>query len=72
MAYTRTVLARADKASDIEVHVSGLETEDGNLFIDIREYVVSLDQYGRGITVPSRMLSTLKDGLNAFSTHEDE
>lgn len=47
----RTVHARVPKISDIEIHVSGIETSSGK-FVDIREFVVSLEQYGRGLTFP--------------------
>lgn len=53
-AITRTVHTKVPKTTDIEIHVSTLETEAGN-YTDIREYVVSLDQYGRGITFPARL-----------------
>lgn len=49
--YERSVHVKVPTATDIEIHVSQMETEWGT-FGDIREYVVSLDQYGRGITFP--------------------
>lgn len=51
MEYTRSVLRRLTKASDIEIHVSIMSTDYG-VYYDVREYIVSLDQYGRGITFP--------------------
>jgi hypothetical protein len=60
----RTVHTRTPKTSDIEVRVSTLTTENGP-FVEIREYVKSLDQYGRGITFPAenQMLMSVIDGL---------
>lgn len=51
MQIDRTVHTRVPKATDIEIHTSTLVTESGT-FVDIREYVVSLESYGRGITMP--------------------
>lgn len=54
LAPTRIVHTRVPKTSDIEIHVSTLETAHGE-FTDIREFVVSLEQYGRGITFPAEL-----------------
>ena len=66
----RTVHARTPKTSDIEIHVSTLETEQG-LFTEIREYVKSLDQYGRGLTFPiekaGKVFMGLEDVLRAHA-----
>lgn len=53
--YDRTVLRRVPKTYDIEIHFSRLTTSEGDQYTDIREYVLSLDRYGRGITFPSRL-----------------
>lgn len=47
----RKVMSQTPKTGDLEIHVSTLATESGT-FGEIREYVVSLDQYGRGVTFP--------------------
>lgn len=54
MEIEREVVARVVKTTDIEVHVTRLSTELGE-YTEIREYVVSLEQYGRGITFPGWM-----------------
>ena len=64
----RIVHARVPKATDIEVHVSELYTELGN-FVDIREFVVSLEQYGRGITLPVRMGLEVLNGFDEALAH---
>lgn len=58
----RTVLHRTVKTHDIEIHVSTLRTPLGE-FTDIREYVVSLDQYGRGITFPASLTGDIALGV---------
>lgn len=63
MAYTRTVHAVTPKANDIEIHVSTLEVDNGDRYTDIREYVVSLQQYGRGITFPQNKTAPVIEGL---------
>ena len=61
----RTVTATEKINEDKFLHVSRLETEQGD-YIDIREYIPSLDHYGRGITVPILMINTLVDGIEAI------
>lgn len=66
MTYTRTVLTKVPKASDIEIHVSTVATEYGE-FTEVREYVVSLDQYGRGITFPAAAREKIAEALAGAS-----
>jgi hypothetical protein len=47
----RQVLGRVTKADDLEVHTCKARL-DGVTVLDIREYVPSLRQYGRGTTLP--------------------
>lgn len=70
MAYTRTVHTVTPKTSDIEVHVSTLEVESGDKYTDIREYVVSLGQYGRGITFPAGLTGGIEVGIHQASNHQ--
>lgn len=58
----RTVHKTVPKTSDIEIHISTLATEFGD-FVDVREYVVSLEQYGRGITIPAKIADAVGQGL---------
>jgi hypothetical protein len=62
MATERTVHSRTKKTSDIEIHVSTLATDSGE-FTEIREFIVSLDQYGRGITFPTDLGDDIEGGL---------
>lgn len=62
---TRTVHVRVSKTSDIEIHVSQIDTAWGQ-YTDIREYVVSLEQYGRGVTFPSNLAEPVMAGLEFF------
>ena len=45
------VFAKVPKADDLEVHVRFRKVE-GQRFADIRDYVPSTKQYGRGILIP--------------------
>lgn len=65
MATQRTVLTRTPKTSDIEIHVSTLQPESGGIYAEVREYIVSLDQYGRGVTFPAKAetVEALVNGL---------
>jgi len=60
-AAKRTVVSQISKTSDIEVRLSYLETAAGT-FVDIREYVVSLDRYGRGVTMTEEQYKELVKG----------
>lgn len=48
----RTVHSRAAVANDKEIHVSTVIAPNGGAYTEIREYIVSLDQYSRGVTFP--------------------
>lgn len=63
MAFTRTVLKRVPKATDIEIHVAQVDSEYGK-YTEIREYVVSKDRYGRGITFPEALTGDVAEGLD--------
>lgn len=69
-AIKRTVHSRVPKTDDVEIHVSTLDTEHGQ-YTDIREFVVSLEQYGRGITFPARLTPPIVEGLNSFHWEEE-
>ena len=58
----RTIHTRTPTRPDVEIHVSALSTDFGE-YTDIREYVVSLDQYGRGITFPAALTAPVLEGL---------
>jgi hypothetical protein len=48
----RKVHAKTPIADDLEVHISVVTTA-GRKFLEVRNYIPSLKQYGRGITLPS-------------------
>jgi hypothetical protein len=51
-AMKRKVHERTPIADDLEVHISTIKSA-GQTFYEIRQYIPSLKQYGRGITVPA-------------------
>ncbi|MDX3260679.1 hypothetical protein PV336_15780 [Streptomyces sp. MI02-2A] len=59
----RKVYARIPYLPDKEVHVSVVEAREDGKFVDAREYIPSLDAYGRGLTFPMSLLSHFMDGL---------
>lgn len=69
MATERTVYSRTKKTSDIEIHVSTLTTDSGT-YAEIREFIVSLDQYGRGITFPSALSDEVLQGIAYVSSSQ--
>lgn len=58
----RNVITVVSKDTDLEMHVSTLHTDRGK-FIDVREFVPSLAQYGRGVTYPERFNEDVLNGL---------
>lgn len=68
---TREVILRVPRKYDIEIHVSKV-TIDEVEYADVREYVISLAQYGRGIVLPVSALGSITDALNQIARREDE
>lgn len=60
---TRQVVQAVPKATDLELHISALETPFGK-YAEIREYVPSQKIYGRGVLIPEG--GVLDDVLNAL------
>lgn len=58
----REVHSRVRKTDDVEIHVSTVSSDSGT-FADIREYIVSLEQYGRGVTFAPDLRESVLDGL---------
>lgn len=46
------------RGPDLELHVRTIEV-DGEELLDIREYVPSAENYGRGVTVPASLRKQL-------------
>lgn len=63
MAYTRTVSATINKARDVEIHVSNIAVDTYGVFTEIREFIPSLNQYGRGVTFPAELTEEVISGL---------
>jgi hypothetical protein len=61
MQLLRTVVGRIPKFDDVEIHVSEVVSHDRR-FAEFREYIPSLDAYGKGLTFPIEMLNEV---LNA-------
>lgn len=61
----RTVHARVPYVSDKEMHVSTVQSPEDGLFVDMREFIPSLDAYGRGVTFPLGLLDEVLKGLES-------
>jgi hypothetical protein len=61
--FGRRVHARIPYVSDKEIHVSTVTSPDELLLVDAREYIPSLDAYGRGLTFPMPLLNHFMEGL---------
>jgi len=60
MGIEREVVAKIPKFEDIEVHASKV-TAEGKEFFELREFIVSLGEYGKGLTLPISMLNGVLD-----------
>lgn len=62
----RTVKQRIPVADDLEIHVSSLIVAN-EPFVEIRNYIPSLKEYGRGITYPQGVNGGVARGLAAVA-----
>lgn len=62
-AMKRKVHTKTPVADDLEVHTSTVSAA-GQKFFEVRQYIPSLKQYGRGVTMPhtSEMLFDIRQG----------
>lgn len=65
----RTVLARIPYVSDKEIHVCMVTSPEDGEFFESREYIPSLDRYGRGITFPPAMVEPYLVGVQAAAEY---
>lgn len=68
---TREVVLTVPRKYDIEIHVSKATIDEAE-YVDIREYVVSLQQYGRGIVLPKTSLYEVIGALHSIATEDEE
>lgn len=59
---SRKVIDRATVAEDLELHVTKL-VHQGQSFIEIRNFIPSLGEYGRGVTFPAKHGERIIDGV---------
>ena len=61
----RKVHTKTTVADDLELHVSTIRVA-GTSLLEVRNYIPSLKQYGRGITVPATedVFNAVRNGLN--------
>jgi hypothetical protein len=66
----RVVHARLPYVDDKEIHISTVRDPEYTPFIDFREYIPSLKDYGRGLTIPLWMLEGFQEGVHeAWAAH---
>lgn len=68
---TRTCYAEIPNEPDRELHVSAVTGPTGQRYAEVREFVPSIDTYGRGVLVPMRALDSVMDGLAKLKKAED-
>lgn len=59
------VLARLPRTDDLEVHLRLVDV-DGEVFVELRQYVISLKKYGRGVWLHKdpEVLTMLRDAID--------
>lgn len=60
--YRSKVYSKVNKSQDQQLHVK-VTKADGLEFVNLRDYVVSLKQYGRGVLFESRLLPEVIEAL---------
>lgn len=66
---TRKVVLTVPRKYDLEIHVSKAKIDDAE-YVDIREFVVSLQQYGRGIVLPKAALYPIIEALEHIEAED--
>jgi hypothetical protein len=66
----REVYATIRKADDLEVKVSRVDF-DGNVYAEIREYVPSLNEFGRGILIDRKDAHDVATALHDIQNNDD-
>lgn len=67
---TREVILSIPRKYDIDIHVSKVEI-DGLVYADVREFVKSLKQYGRGIVLPKASLYAVIEALEKLDADDE-
>lgn len=60
--FERQVVATFARRFDLEIHVAKITVEELP-YVDVREYVPSLGQYGRGILLPKHMAVEISSAI---------
>lgn len=61
----RTPLQQIRISDDLEIHVSLVSNAGGPTFIEIRNYVPSIDYYGRGMILPPGTAKLVAAAINS-------
>ncbi len=69
--FDREVIASLSRRPDIDIHVSTVKVL-GESYVDVREFIVSLGQYGRGIILPLSSARFVADALKEVADAEDD
>lgn len=66
----RKIHARVAYVHDKEIHVSTVQSPQDGLFLDLREFIPSLEAYGRGLTIPVGLMDEFLQGVES-AWHEN-
>lgn len=64
--FVRDVAYAVPRRHDIDIHVSEVEVE-GQHYVDVREFIPSLAQYGRGVLIPARLAAEIGSSINLLA-----
>jgi len=67
--YERKVLETIPRRYDLEIHVCEVTVED-RTYLDIREFIPSMQQYGRGVLIPAEHGLLVGEALIEWARNE--
>lgn len=75
--FNRRVVFTAPRRDDLEVHVCAITLEgvpdgDPDRYVEIREFIPSIGDYGRGILVPNALAESLATAISTTFREEKD
>lgn len=67
--FDRDVILTLNRRHDLDIHVSRVVVEDLS-YVDVREFIPSLGQYGRGILLPVSRAAEVAEAISKAVQHD--
>lgn len=69
--FDREVLTALPRRHDLDIHVCRVRVDE-QVYYDVREYIPSILQYGRGILIPERLVPDVAAALAKGANDDDD